>query len=203
MKLAVKIYLLIFFSFFIWLIGWTLFSNPYAPLQNLVDPKPKAPPVTTRSYPVIQKQSARHEPTLRFEVEPVLFTNYYTNDPTGSTHRTGSGLTTDQFEVNHLGWYTYEGKVVIATATNECLRSNGPGCYLYSEVGEGFEVYNYKDTITFMFDEQGYEGIILDSCGACHVLQPDEEHQRFDIFIADSSKSFGKKVGYLITETEW
>ena len=51
----------------------------------------------------------------------VVFTNYYKGDSEGSTAKTGSGITTDKFQINEKGWYLYEGKVVIAAATYECL----------------------------------------------------------------------------------
>ncbi len=54
---------------------------------------------------------------------PAVFTNYYVGDGS-STNKTGSGLKTSDFEINSDGFYTYKGKVVVATATWEGINSD-------------------------------------------------------------------------------
>lgn len=72
---------------------------------------------------------------------------------------TGSGKKTSDFQVNEKGWYTYQGKVVIATATPYLLN------YGYSRK-EGITYRKYYDTLTIVIDGIAYEAIVLDSCGA-------------------------------------
>jgi hypothetical protein len=132
---------------------------------------------------------------------PIVFTNYYTGDSTGSGALTSSGLRTTHFKINSRGWYTYKGYVVLAAATNLCLRVQSGACGKYSKLPTGFIAYNLYDIITFEIDGRRYEGIILDSCGACMVRDAHyPSRQKFDIFIADSKYSFGKLTGKLIME---
>lgn len=129
----------------------------------------------------------------------VYFTNYYANDGYGTTAKTGSGLSADDFQINSLGWYTYQGKVVVAAATNEGLASSYGVLANYNEPEPGITYYSYYDTIIFEIDGILYEGIILDTCGASmnidYLNQHDGGVNRLDIFIADGQYSFGKVRG--------
>lgn len=132
---------------------------------------------------------------------PIVFTNYYTGDSTGSGVRTSSGLTTNDFKVNSKGWYTYKGYVVLAAATQLCLDVKSGACGKYSKLPSGFTAYKLKDIIVFEIENRRYEGIVLDSCGACMVRDARyPERQKFDIFISNSKYSFGKITGKLIME---
>lgn len=175
--------------------------------------------ITPQSIPLLfyreyQKEIIFHEPpheisellhyenTESVEVKiPIVFTNYYTGDNTGSGSITSSGLTTDDFKVNSKGWYTYKGYVVLAAATQLCLDVKSGACGKYSKLPSGFTAYELKDIIVFEIENRRYEGIILDSCGACMVRDAKyPEHQKFDIFISNSEYSFGKITGELIME---
>lgn len=125
--------------------------------------------------------------------DKVRFTNYYNGDGSSGT-RTGSGLTTADFKVNEKGFYTYGGKVVIATATWECINSEVGACKQYNSVPRGFEVYSYFDETEIIVDGITYQAIVLDSCGGSYW---DEDLQRIDIFIANEEHAFGSKVGYI------
>ena len=145
------------------------------------------------------------EPIEFFEKQeiriPIVFTNYYTGDSTGSGALTSSGLRTSQFKINSRGWYTYKGYIVLAAATNLCLRVQSGACGKYSKLPSGFIAYNLYDIITFEINGVKYDGIILDSCGACMVRDSQyPSRQKFDIFIADAKYSFGKLIGKLIME---
>ena len=123
----------------------------------------------------------------------VRFTNYYEGDGSSGSV-TGSGLSTADFEINSLGWYTYQGKVVIATATWECIRSETGACKNYNSVPKGFEVYNYYDEVEIVIDGVSYQSIVLDSCGGSYW---NEDLQRVDIFIANSDYAFGSATGFI------
>lgn len=103
--------------------------------------------------------------------EPVLFTNYGTWD-NESKDITASGHSSKDFEINELGMYTYEGKIVLATANtsrwNRSLKS-------------GYNSHELYDLIDFELNGNMFAGIVLDVCGACQGLD-NEEIQRYDIY---------------------
>ena len=113
---------------------------------------------------------------------PATFTSYYEGDGS-STDTTSSGLKTSDFSINAEGWYTYQGKVVIAAATYRCLNATTGDCKVYNTVPEGYQLFSLYDEIVFEFNGKTYQGIVLDSCGAAFVEHPNE-HQRLDIFVA-------------------
>lgn len=95
-------------------------------------------------------------------------TSYY---PQESSDCTGSGLCSWDFQANENGWYTYNGKLVVATATNYLLK------YGFS-LADGVHTYNYYDTLILNIDGADYEAIVLDSCGSS--MQTD----RVDLFVS-------------------
>ena len=99
-------------------------------------------------------------------------TSYY---PAETSNHTGSGLETKDFQVNEKGWYTYQGKLVLAGAT----------VYLKSRYGEkiGKHYFRYYDNVLVEIDGIQYDGIILDSCGACSYVQ----ENRLDLFVKDKN----------------
>lgn len=111
------------------------------------------------------------------EVEEVFYetrmTSYYPGDDCKSGTVTGSGKSIKDFEVNEYGWYTYNGKLVVATATKYLLN------YGFT-LSEGVHTYKYWDEITIEIDGIRYEAIVLDSCG--HAMHSD----RIDLFVSNS-----------------
>lgn len=99
-------------------------------------------------------------------------TSFYANDGYGTGSCTGTGLCESDFQVNENGWYTYQGKLVLATATPYLLN------YGYGLV-DGIETYRYYDEITLNIDGISYQAIVLDSCGACMV------DNRIDLFVSN------------------
>ena len=98
----------------------------------------------------------------------------YENKSVGSC--TGSGLCAKHFVPNAKGWYTYQGKLVIATATSYLLK------YGWSK-RDGITYHKYYDTIKLRIEGQEYDAIVLDSCGACmkkHII---------DLFVIDGKHS--------------
>lgn len=97
-------------------------------------------------------------------------TSYY---PEEDTDCTGSGLCSWDFETNEYGWYTYQGKLVVATATEYLLKY---GFTLY----DGVHTYKYYDEIVLNIDGIDYQAIVLDSCGSS--MRTD----RIDLFVSGS-----------------
>ncbi len=112
-------------------------------------------------------------------------TSYY---PAETSNITGSGLTTSSFEVNEKGWYTYKGKLVLAGATEELLRS-GYSVRNANIRQKGKHYFRYYDTLTIEIDGIKYEGIILDSCGAAAW----EGYTRLDLFVSDKKNVIDRK----------
>lgn len=73
---------------------------------------------------------------------------------------TGSGLCERDFQVNSQGWYTYQGKLVLGTATKYLLNSG------YGATA-GIRYFSYYEVVTLNINGTDYEAIVLDSCGAC------------------------------------
>lgn len=130
----------------------------------------------------------------------IILTNYYVGDRSGSSGKTSSGLSAKDFGINNLGWYTYKGMVVMATATNLCLRVKSGACGKYNVLPDNYQIYDLFDTIDFLYKGKIYHGVVLDSCGACMRINKNEQHQRFDIFIKDKSSSFGKIFSEIISD---
>lgn len=113
--------------------------------------------------------------------EKYSLTSYYYGDPMSSTTCTGSGLCTNDFQINNNGWYTYEGKIVLASATTYMLK------YGYDLV-ENKKYFRYGNEVKIEIDNISYNGIILDSCGNC----TSSKYNVIDIFVSDSSCSITK-----------
>lgn len=107
-------------------------------------------------------------------------TSYY---PEATSSCTGSGKCSWDFQVNDKGWYTWNGKLVLAAATTYLQKSFG---YV-----EGKKYFRYKDVVNITIDGVDYEGIILDSCGACMSVAYED---RLDLFV--SSKDYVIDRGY-------
>ena len=132
------------------------------------------------------------EPVVITEnVSEYRLTSYYTDDSTGSGKCTGSGLCVSDFKVNEQGWYTYQGKLVMAAATNECLNSHYGACNSYNTKIVGRHYFDYYDEVTVVIDNIEYTAIILDSCGASMYIAED----RLDLFVSGSNHFIDR--GYL------
>lgn len=99
-------------------------------------------------------------------------TSYYANDGYGTGSTTGSGLKPANFGINEHGWYTYQGKLVVATATTYLLK------YGYS-LSQGVHTYKYYNELTLTIDGVDYRAIVLDSCGSCM------KNGRIDLFVSN------------------
>ena len=112
-------------------------------------------------------------------------TYYYPGDECKSGTATASGLTTNDFVVNENGWYTYDGKLVVATA-HESLKSWDK----YSDSTQ--KTYELYDELTLTIDGKEYDAIVLDKCGAA-MNSP-----KVDLFVVD--KAHGLDTQIKVTE---
>lgn len=131
----------------------------------------------TEEANIIATETIKEEEPIEEEAEEVFYetrmTSYYPGDDCKSGTVTGSGKSIKDFEVNEYGWYTYNGKLVVATATKYLLN------YGFT-LSEGVHTYKYWDEITIEIDGVRYEAIVLDSCG--HAMHSD----RIDLFVSNS-----------------
>lgn len=112
-------------------------------------------------------------------------TSYHPGDGCLSGTKTGSGKTINDFNTMKIGnknVYTYKGKIVVACATEELLKSG------YNVKGggnrqEGKHYFRYYDEGKMNIDGTWYDFIVLDSCGAAMW----EGESRIDIFVPSSS----------------
>ena len=138
--------------------------------------------VSAKEEPVLAETTneiveVMQEEPVEEEAEEVFYetrmTSYYPGDDCKSGTVTGSGKSIKDFEVNEYGWYTYNGKLVVATATKYLLN------YGFT-LSEGVHTYKYWEEITIEIDGVRYEAIVLDSCG--HAMHSD----RIDLFVSNS-----------------
>jgi hypothetical protein len=112
-------------------------------------------------------------------------THYFTGDPYGSGTCTASGLCIRHFKTNSKGWYTYQGKLVIATATYSYINKSKYGFQKH------ITYRNLFDELTLEIDGVEYEAIVLDICGYAH------KEQRIDLFVSNKQSGIDRKVIYV------
>ena len=120
----------------------------------------------------VEENAQKNENTVQNSYTTRM-TSYYSGEA-GSGECTGSGLCINDFQVNYKGWYTYQGKLVVATATPYLLKY---GFTLY----EGVHAYRYGDEITLNIDGVDYQAVVRDSCGNCMKTG------RIDLFVSNAN----------------
>lgn len=124
----------------------------------------------------IIKQEIKQEEVIKEVVEEpessytTRMTSYWADDGYGTGDTTSSGLKTSDFQINENGWYTYQNKLVIATASTRLG---------YTEM----RTYNLYDEVTLNIDGVDYDAIVLDRCGAC------QRYNRIDLFVSNSASA--------------
>lgn len=123
-------------------------------------------------------------------------TSYY---PSESSNLTGSGKTTNDFStisINGKDVYSYKGKIVVAGATKELLRSG------YSKNGsqelQDKHYFKYYDTGKIKLYDTWYDFIVLDSCGASMW----KGYYRIDIFVKEAKDIIDLKNVNIIYNNE-
>lgn len=99
-------------------------------------------------------------------------TSFWANDGYGTGECTGSGKCSWDFQINDKGWYTWQGKLVVATATTYLANQ---GWY----TAPGVHLYKYYEELVLKIDGVDYDAIILDSCGSS--MKTD----RIDLFVSN------------------
>ena len=108
--------------------------------------------------------------TVTYEYETRL-TSYY---PTRASASTGCGLDFRNFDVNENGWFTYDGRLVVATATDYLLNYGW-------KLADGVRTYKYYQELILNIDGVDYLAVVLDSCGLCMTTG------RIDLFVVNKS----------------
>lgn len=108
-------------------------------------------------------------------------TYYHPNDSTNSGNTTASGLGTKDFQLNENGWYTYKGKLVVATAHNSLKSWN-------AYKGSTQKTYKLYDELTINIKGKDYDAIVLDKCGACM------KSAKIDLFVKDGAHGLDTSI---------
>lgn len=111
-------------------------------------------------------------------------TYYYPGDNCASGTITASGLSTKDFTLNDRGWYTYDGKLVVATA-NKAL-TKGKWAKKYGSSTQ--RMYNLYDELTLEIDGVDYPAIVLDMCGAAMKAA------KVDLFVKDRKSGLDTQI---------
>lgn len=129
----------------------------------------------------IEKKEFTSEPNEIYipKTYTTRMTSFYENDECNTTNITASGLTSNNFNVNEYGWYTYQGKLVIATAS---YRLKG------WTMTDQAHPYNLYDELVIIIDGIKYDAIVLDVCGYCMW------YNRIDLFVANEQSAIDKYV---------
>lgn len=128
----------------------------------------------TYEYYVEQPQETYQEPIS--DSYTTRMTSFWANDGYGTGDCTGSGLCSWDFGINENGWYTYNGKLVIATATTYLANQ---GWY----TAPGVHLYKYWEELVLTIDGVEYDAVILDSCGSS--MKTD----RIDLFVSNGNSA--------------
>lgn len=165
-------------------------QNEQKTVENLVKQEDKILPSKNQENIEVQEEVVETIEELKEYIDYRL-TSFWFNDGYGTSSCTGSGLCEKDFDVNENGWYTYKGKLVLAAATYECLYSHSGACGNWNTIRKDKTYYSYYDEIEILIDGNIYNGIILDSCGACMYVNYEE---RLDLFV--SNKKYAIDRGY-------
>ena len=124
----------------------------------------------------IQENASYEEPTSIDTSYMTRMTSFWANDGYGTGECTGSGKCSWDFQINEKGWYTWQGKLVVATATTYLANQ---GWY----TAPGVHLYKYYEELVLTIDGIDYDAIILDSCGSS--MKTD----RIDLFVSNGSSA--------------
>ncbi len=124
----------------------------------------------------IQENASYQEPISVDTSYITRMTSFWANDGYGTGECTGSGKCSWDFQINEKGWYTWQGKLVVATATTYLANQ---GWY----TAPGVHLYKYYEELVLTIDGVDYDAIILDSCGSS--MKTD----RIDLFVSNGSSA--------------
>jgi len=90
----------------------------------------------------------------------------------------GAGFCRSNLVPDEHGWYTYNGKLVVAGATYYMQNVFG--------VKENKLYFRYYDELVITIDGVKYDAIMLDTCGACY------RDERLDLFVVDEAHAIDR-----------
>ena len=131
-------------------------------------------------------EEARKQYLSRARTQEVKFTQYYTGDAYGSGARTSTGDRISDYGTNEYGMATYNGRVVVATATYGCANSRTDECRVqkYLPLANGWHIFREGQHLEIELDVNGktvaLQAIVRDACGACFW---NESRQRVDVLM--------------------
>lgn len=139
--------------------------------------------ITSRSDESRQEEQVEEKIEEDKTLQGYRVTSYHPGDNCLTGTKTGSGKTINDFNILNINGkqvYTYQGKIVVAGATKELLKSgyNNKG----SQNTQNKHYFNYYDTGRIKINGNWYGFIVLDSCGAAMW----EGYYRLDIFVPSS-----------------
>ena len=124
---------------------------------------------------IVEEEKSPQEPLNEVKEDIVENVEIYTTDsymarltsyyPEEGETMTATGLGINDFQTNEKGWFTYNGKLVVATASTRLGYTN-------------MRTYNLYDEIVLNIDGIDYNAIVLDICGACMW------DNRIDLFVS-------------------
>lgn len=141
-------------------------------VKNMAQKEPENVEISSENDEKVEENVVKtvdFEPKIEQNNKAFRLTSFY---PAEDTDCTGSGKCSWDFQVNDKGWYTWDGKIVLAAATTYLQKSFG---YV-----EGKKYFKYYDEVNVTIDGIDYKGVILDSCGACMKVTYEE---RLDLFV--------------------
>lgn len=122
------------------------------------------------------KEINQEFPRLKYRM-----TYYYPGDETDSGSTTASSKTTNDFQLNNNGWYTYKGKLVVATASKRLLSWD-------SYRNSTQPTYNLYDELVLTINGIDYDAIVLDVCGACM------KDSKIDLFVKNKASGLDTSI---------
>lgn len=150
------------------------------PSKEELERKRKYQPIgIVEPEPIIEKTQKETQSDTQEHISnsyTTRMTSFWSNDGYGTNECTGSGKCSWDFGVNEKGWYTYQGKLVVATATTYLAKQGW-------KVNTGVHLYKYYEELVLTIDGVEYDAIILDSCGSS--MKTD----RIDLFVSNGSSA--------------
>lgn len=130
---------------------------------------------------IIEKKEFTSEPNEIYipKTYTTRMTSFYTDDECNTGSVTASGLSTNDFDINSNGWYTYQNKLVIATASYKLKNWT---------MTDQAHPYNLYDELVINIDGVNYNAIVLDLCGMCNI------YNRIDLFVSNAQSVIDKYV---------
>jgi hypothetical protein len=131
---------------------------------------PVVAPVEAEGTKKVEEKTAVENNSMQYRM-----TFYATDDGYGTGSVTASGKSTKDFQINENGWYTYQGKLVVATASTRLGKTNQ-------------KTYKLYDELEITIKGKKYDAIVLDACGACM------KGKKIDLFVSSTKYGYDGQV---------